>query len=585
MGAIIEHEVQTDAVHGLTKKILGTIKRGKIHLASWENQRKRKRNPTKFAEMTADVKERGFDTPLQVRPHPTIKGDFELLAGYGRFEIANILGIEDIPVMIHTQCDRTQAKIIMSAENMQREDLHPIDAANAAASMLAELGGDMEALESATNWNQTRLKRYFQLLRCTEKVQSLIDNKQESGFTLTLGHANELSALPNEMQDKIVDSILAKKMSVKDLRSFIKTSLERNIDEAIFDKADCNGCKYNKVSQTDLFFENTNTGAMCTNVHCFKEKTQAHLDSRLEALKVDHGNVIFMSTASNNVTPVSALVVGKKKYTNDCLSCTKFTAILVDEGTEIDTVRESYCMDIACAKIKDTQRKTSTTKNIAEKEAEDALEADKKPRKKAATKTQTKTGEATTTEKEKPEEETKVTSGVVNDARDFLQAEFAPKLTQHPTFNFALMLYSLQKLRGEHGLNHETIIQSMTETPEKLSEMVHEEIAFIINQTKGDNAFNGQALAILAGNTMPEAVKEAKRAWKPTKANLESMRLAVIKQLLEKSGFKKSFIERFDDKAYEKLVGMKKADQIKVILDIEFDWTDFCPVFVEQFLK
>ncbi|EGQ9284653.1 ParB/RepB/Spo0J family partition protein [Vibrio parahaemolyticus] len=589
---IVANLSSLQAAQGPTAKFLLTLHRNLIHPASWGNQRKRKRNPQKFAEFRADIRTRGIDTPLQVRFHPTIPGEYELLAGYGRFEVAELENIEDVPVVLHSICDDTQAKLIMASENLQREDLHPVDAANAAASMLADLGGDMEALESVTNWSQSRLKKYFQLLRCTPKVQAAIDIKQESGFTLTLGHANELSALPDAMQDKICDAVLDKKMSVKDLRSFIKVSLERPLCEAIFDKSDCSNCKFNKVTQTDLFFESSNTGAICTNVSCFKEKTQNHLEQRLESLKADHGNIIFLSTAGNNVTPVSAMVVGKDKYENNCLSCTKYTALLVDDGSEIDTVRESYCMDLECAKIKGKQVKSSTTLSVTEKEAQKQAEAEQETSKKAKKrqKNETATAKAKNNKDDQKvesneDEDITPTSGVVNDARDFLQEQFGPKLQQHETFSYALMLHALQKLRGEFGISQENIVESMKETPEKLSEMVHDEISFIINQTKGDNRFNGQAMAILAGNTMPEAVAEAKRAWKPTEENLNSMRLSLIQQVLTQSGFKAAFIERFGDKAWIKLTGLRKSDQIKTILDIEFDWTDYTPTFVDQFIQ
>ncbi|MGR5448496.1 ParB/RepB/Spo0J family partition protein [Vibrio sp. PNB22_3_1] len=565
-----------------TKKLnLTYIDTQKVHDASWGNQRKQARNTEKFEEMVQDIKERGIDVPLAVRYHPTIEGEYELLAGYGRRDAALKLNLKSIPVLIHDPCDDIQAKLIMAAENLQRQDLCAVDAANIAATMLADLGGDMKALSAKTSWSESRIKKYFQLLRCTEGVQACIDIKQENGFTFTLGHANELSNLPSEMQDKILANVLAKKMPISELKKFIKTHLDRDLNTALFDLKDCNSCKFNRLEQTDLFFESTNTGAVCTNLNCFNEKTQAHFDKRLVDLEAEYGKIIFSSTVTANSTPVSAMVVGKEKFVNECLSCTKHTALLVDSSdnpNELDTVKEHFCLDLPCAQKKDVQLKSSTTHSVIDRQPSPTPSPSKD-----------KTSETNTDNSSNTSQESvpKVTSRVINASKDYLQAQYAQQMREHPSFTFATMLLAVTHLNGKGTADANEVLEWMKLEPQRLSELVQEQIESLISKEVEQDmnyGFDPRRFLLKIGSKT-DTDQIAFKNWKPTSEYLETMQLPLIKQLLEQSGFTKAFIERFDDKAYTKLTSMKKSDMIKAILAIEFDWTNYCPDFIKSEAK
>ncbi|MGR5347308.1 ParB/RepB/Spo0J family partition protein [Vibrio mediterranei] len=571
MGVSLDYNMTTSVI----EKEQATVKRTSIRKAKFGNQRKRARNPRKFAEFRADIAKRGIDTPLAVRPLVNEEFEYELLAGYGRFEVAELENFDTVPVVIHHHCDDSAAKLIMSAENLQREDLHPIDQANIAKDMLAELGGDMEALAAHTHWNTTRIKRYFQLLRCTESVQEAVDVKNDNGFIFTLAHANELSGQPEHLQEQILGSAIENKMSVADLRKFIKSRLERALDEAIFSTDECLDCQFNKSHQVDLFSFDELEGSVCTNLSCFNEKHQKHLDDRLEALKADHGNVIFLTQAEGNYTPVSKSIVGEKKFTNDCLSCTKYTTILVDSGANIDTTLESQCLDLSCAQKKDEQLKTSTTKSVTQKEKEELKKAESAPSNKATK------SESTKAQPEKEPKAATVTRGVITDSKEFIQAHHAPALCEHDTYSYALMLFALRKLNS-FGLGANTVKEYMSKTPEALAEMVHKEIFELTNNTNGENQFNGQEMAIICGGAVDGLNDSARRAWEPSKENLSAMQNGLRHQMLEQSGFTEAFIAKHDEKAYNKLCKLQKEPQIEAILAFQFDWTEFCPSFLED---
>ncbi|MCY9870502.1 ParB/RepB/Spo0J family partition protein [Vibrio barjaei] len=579
-------------------KSLGEIKTNLIIEAPWKNQRKRERK--NGAEMLDSIRSRGIDTPLQVRPSIERPGFYELLAGYGRWGCATELNLEMVPVTIHHNCDDALGKVIMASENLDRDELDPVSASQAVADILAEYNGDHAAAVAQTGWTESKFKYYLKIQRCSPKVQEAIEIKQENGFTLRLAHANELALLPHELQDSMCDQIIADKMNASDVKKFLKTYIKRDLETAIFDTTDCEGCDYNELGELDLFSMESQCDRKCKNPVCFQTKETEHLNAKKEELKKDFGTVIFMSEISDNHQEVNETVVGKDKFTNSCLTCTKLAALIQDEGENMGEVYENQCTNVVCANTKEKQLKSSTTKSTIEAEAEAAnVEAEeiKGKREKAKAKaqkaakkgkTEAKGDKETKNEKDKAEPtqlKATVTRGVDIQAKEYLQDQFAEKLcTENSNYGFSVMLMAVRNLNRHQSIDDVVSIMK-NHSMEDITKLIETEIKEFSETTNASHTFNGQALVIKAAAMQDGLYDTAKTNWQPTLENLSSMQKGLRIHLMETSGFAKEFRETYGDEAYTKLNKLPTEAHINLMLEFNFDWSGFSPDFINDLMN
>ncbi len=168
----------------------------------------------RLAQLAESVKSSGLIQPIVVR---RIEGGYQLIAGQRRLEAARIAGLSKIPAIVRDVDSLTQAQLAL-IENIQREDLNPLDRAAAYKTLIDRLGLTQAELGIRLGEERSSIANYLRLLDLAQPVkQYLIDGK------LTLGHAKLLAGVDDLLeQQRIAELAVAQELSVRNLERLIE---------------------------------------------------------------------------------------------------------------------------------------------------------------------------------------------------------------------------------------------------------------------------------------------------------------------------------------------------------------------------
>jgi ParB family chromosome partitioning protein len=160
-------------------------------------------------ELSQSIKESGVLQPVVVVPE---EGYYKIILGERRWRAAQKLGIEKIPALIRKLPMQKQLEASL-IENLQREDLNPIEIANAYKKLTQELSYTQQELAERVGVDRTSVTNFLRLLKLPKEIQDkLADNK------LTMGHARALISLENsEFQISLSRQIIKKNLSVREV--------------------------------------------------------------------------------------------------------------------------------------------------------------------------------------------------------------------------------------------------------------------------------------------------------------------------------------------------------------------------------
>ena len=172
-------------------------------------------NDDKFNELKASIKEKGILQPILVREKDS---GFEVIAGERRLKAARALKIENIPAIVKKVTDQ-EALILALIENIQREELNPIEEAEAYRRLIEEFNFSHEAIAQSVGKERSTITNLLRLLKLPSEIQKSIYNGQ-----LSMGHARALLSLeiPAE-RERIFDLAVKKGISVRELENMVKT--------------------------------------------------------------------------------------------------------------------------------------------------------------------------------------------------------------------------------------------------------------------------------------------------------------------------------------------------------------------------
>lgn len=204
-------------------------------------------------ELIASIKEKGVLQPVLVRKN----GDnFELVYGHRRFEAAKKAGLNEIPAIVKELSDREVIEIAI-IENIQREDLNPIDEAMSYKRLIKEFGLSQEEIAERVGKNRSTIANKLRLLNLPEKVQDALRNK-----IITEGHARPLLSIKDEKKIlRELDNIIKKKEPVRNVEKKTKQippeiiEYEENLFDYLGTKVDINFSK--KKGKIVIFFYST----------------------------------------------------------------------------------------------------------------------------------------------------------------------------------------------------------------------------------------------------------------------------------------------------------------------------------------
>ncbi len=140
---------------------------------------------TRLTELAASITAHGVIQPIIVRKH---KDSYQIVAGERRWRAAQIAGLVEVPVVIQEIADAELLEVAL-IENIQREDLNPIEAAQA-FDKLSKLGHSQEEIGRRTGKDRATIANLIRLLRLPKEVQDLV-----AGGRLSMGHARALLSL------------------------------------------------------------------------------------------------------------------------------------------------------------------------------------------------------------------------------------------------------------------------------------------------------------------------------------------------------------------------------------------------------
>ena len=169
-------------------------------------------------ELAESIKVQGIMQPILVRrlTSGVNDGKYEIIAGERRFRAAKIAGLDSVPVLVRDVPDEAAAAMSL-IENIQREDLNPLEEAHGLQRLVKEFGLTHELAAQAVGRSRSAASNLLRLLNLAEPVQSML-----MAGDLDMGHARALLALDRATQITAANQISAKKMSVRETESLVK---------------------------------------------------------------------------------------------------------------------------------------------------------------------------------------------------------------------------------------------------------------------------------------------------------------------------------------------------------------------------
>jgi len=165
-------------------------------------------------DLAASIKEKGVIQPVIVRSQ---QDGYELIAGERRFRAAKMLNLNEVPAIIKdvSDIDSLELSII---ENVQREDLNPIDQAKAFKRLLDEFNMTQEGISATIGKDRATVANILRLLKLPEKIQAFV-----SRGTISMGHAKAILGLDKESEQmRLCTKVIKNDLSVRDTEGHAK---------------------------------------------------------------------------------------------------------------------------------------------------------------------------------------------------------------------------------------------------------------------------------------------------------------------------------------------------------------------------
>ena len=178
------------------------------------NQPRRNFDPEKLAELTASIKEHGLVQPIVVRPY---NGSYQIVAGERRYRACKQLGLKTIPAIIKNLSDEEVTEISL-IENIQRQELNPIEEARAYKRLVDEFGLTQEEIAKKVSKSRPFIANFLRLLNLSKEVLDLVEKGD-----ISVGHARALLTLNDpSMQFIVASKIIDENLTVRETEKLTK---------------------------------------------------------------------------------------------------------------------------------------------------------------------------------------------------------------------------------------------------------------------------------------------------------------------------------------------------------------------------
>ncbi len=180
-----------------------------------KNQPRKVFDKDALAQLAESIAAHGVIQPVAVRE--SAGGFYEIIAGERRWRAAKMAGLSEIPAVVFTADDQKTAELAL-IENIQREDLNPIEEAKAYEKLLSEYGLTQEKLSASVGKSRSSIANSLRLLELTPGALDLLTNGK-----ISVGHAKVLLGLDDrDMMDSLAEEIAANELSVRETEVLVK---------------------------------------------------------------------------------------------------------------------------------------------------------------------------------------------------------------------------------------------------------------------------------------------------------------------------------------------------------------------------
>jgi len=171
-------------------------------------------------ELANSIKAQGVVQPILVRP--LSNGKHEIVAGERRWRAAQMAGLHEVPVVIR-KLDDKQAMSMALIENIQREDLSPLEEARGLSRLLDEFDMTHDMIAEAVGRSRSTISNMLRLLELSAPVRQMLEEGK-----LEMGHARALLSLPDNLQLVAARDVVAKALSVRDTEALVRKLQNRS---------------------------------------------------------------------------------------------------------------------------------------------------------------------------------------------------------------------------------------------------------------------------------------------------------------------------------------------------------------------
>ena len=234
LGALLGDDVlQTESTGSLSLPI--------SQVESCSSQPRKSFDEASLAELADSIREHGIIQPLTVRK--LASGYYQIIAGERRWRAARIAGLQEVPVIVIEADDRKAAELAM-IENLQREDLNPMEEAAGFQSLIETYHMTQEEAAKQVGKSRSAVTNSLRLLSLTPAVRQLVEEGK-----LSAGHARALLPLSPAMQENAANAVVAGGLSVRQTEALVKKlSAEKKPEK----EPDPQRVDYTAAAQRDL---------------------------------------------------------------------------------------------------------------------------------------------------------------------------------------------------------------------------------------------------------------------------------------------------------------------------------------------
>lgn len=221
LGALLADNIEVKEVQGKNSEVqlsAGFVEINVKQLRPGRFQPRRTINDAELETLANSIKEQGVLQPIVVRNDGKDEG-YEIIAGERRWRAAQLAGLNNVPVIVKEVNDEAALAIAL-IENIQRENLNPLEEAIALSRLGEEFGLSHAEIANAVGKSRTTITNLLRVLNLQPDVQTLLERGD-----IELGHAKVLLGLQGMQQSMVARAVVAKKLSVRETEHLVERTL------------------------------------------------------------------------------------------------------------------------------------------------------------------------------------------------------------------------------------------------------------------------------------------------------------------------------------------------------------------------